>query len=136
MSLDDLYALLLNHEMRIQQKRGKTSFNVLHNLSTNFAQKNQGLSKTGFGTQRSDRTLDHFIGDMSNSCFSSSSNGNHDSIIRQICFIPKHGAHKCKNRFNPAFVPQKYYGRGFAPYGAGRGFVSTSFIGFNRGFNG
>ena len=72
------------------------------------------------------------------------------SIIRQICFIPRHGAHKCKNKFNPAFVPKKYYGRGgkggprpiygigrgFAPYGAGRGFVLTSFIGFNRGFNG
>ena len=82
---------------------------------------------------------------MSNSGFNSSSNGNHVSIIRQICFIPGHGAHKCKNRFNPAFVPQKYYnrggrggprpiygvGRGFVSCGAGRGFVPMSFIAFN-----
>lgn len=54
MSLDDLYALSLNLEMRIEQKRGKISFDVLHNLSTNFAKKNQGLSKIGLGTQRGD----------------------------------------------------------------------------------
>ena len=82
---------------------------------------------------------------MSNLGFNSSSNGNHVSIICQICFILGHGAHKCKNRFNPAFVPQKYYnrggrrgprpiysvGRGFVSCGVGRGFVPMLFICFN-----
>lgn len=43
MSLDDLYALLLSHEMRIEQKKRKVNTDVMHNLSTNFGQKNKKL---------------------------------------------------------------------------------------------
>ena len=52
---------------------------------------------------------------MSNLGSNRNSNGNNDSIVCQFCSIPGHGVHKCKNRFNIAFVPQKYYsisGRG------------------------
>ena len=46
---------------------------------------------------------------MSNSGSNRNSNGNNDSIVCQFCSIPEHGTYKCKNRFNTAFVPQKYY---------------------------
>lgn len=51
MDLDDLYALLLSHKMRIEQKKCKFNSNVVHNLAVNFAQKNQGSSKNDFGNQ-------------------------------------------------------------------------------------
>lgn len=40
MSLNDLYALLLSHEMRIEQKKGRLNSDVMHNVTENFAQKN------------------------------------------------------------------------------------------------
>ena len=52
MSLDELYAVLLSHEMRLDQKKGKLSDDVMHNLTTNVAQKNQGFYKGNFGYQR------------------------------------------------------------------------------------
>lgn len=44
MNLDDLYDLLLSHEMRIEQKKKRSKLNsdVVHNLTVNFAQENQG----------------------------------------------------------------------------------------------
>ena len=62
----------------------------------------------------------------------------------QICFIPGHGAVKCRNRFNPAFVPQRNFGignfrPGFGNYGKGfipNNFASRPFNGFGRNNNG
>lgn len=34
------------------------------------------------------------------------------TIICQICFIPGHGANKCRNRYNSAFVPSRNQARG------------------------
>lgn len=43
MNLDDLYDLLLSHEMRIEQKKkSKLNYDVVYNLTANFAQENQG----------------------------------------------------------------------------------------------
>lgn len=36
MNLDDLYALLLSHRMRLYQKKGKLSYDVMNNLIANF----------------------------------------------------------------------------------------------------
>lgn len=80
-----------------------------------------------------------FDGNTFNNPGSGQNNNNFDLIICQIGFIPGHRANKCKNRFNPGFVPQKYYGRGgFKPtYGQnGKGFGPRPFPGNGRGFNG
>lgn len=66
MNLDDLYALLLSHEMRIEQKRGKPNSNVVHNLIANFTKKkNQGSPKNVFGNQKGNRNFDTFNSGMS-----------------------------------------------------------------------
>lgn len=52
MSLDEIYALLLCHEMRVEQKKGKVSADVMHNLSANIVQKNennQNFARNEFG---------------------------------------------------------------------------------------
>ena len=145
MSLDELYAVLLSHEMRLDQKKGKLSDDVMHNLTTNVAQKNQGFYKGNFGYQRGIGGL----GGNTQNNFGNGSNGGNNmpfkpNIVCQICFIPGHGATKCKNRYNSAFVPQRGPGRGnfrpvFNQYG--RGFNQNNagqrpFNNFGRGGNG
>lgn len=66
MNLDDLYALLLSHKMKLEQKKGKLSTEIVDNLISNFVQKNQGLSKLGFGNQKGNRNIDSFNRDLSN----------------------------------------------------------------------
>ena len=36
-TLDDLYSLFLNHENRIEQKKGKLASDVMHHMSANIA---------------------------------------------------------------------------------------------------
>lgn len=106
MSLDELYAVLLSHEMRLDQKKGKLSDDVMHNLTANVAQKNQGFYKGNFGYQRG---IGGFGGNTQNNFGNGSNGGNNmpfkPNIVCQICFIPGHGATKCKNMYNSAFVP-------------------------------
>ncbi|KAL9411718.1 hypothetical protein AB3S75_045341 [Citrus x aurantiifolia] len=133
LSLDELYSLLLSHEMRIEQKKRKINADVIHNLSTNIAQKNQNLLRGGSGNSGFPRGNGGF-GNFNQG----GNNVNHESnIVCQICFIRGHGATKCRNRFNPAFVPQRNFGRGnfrpgFGNYG--RGFIPNNFA--LRPFNG
>lgn len=112
MSLDDLYGLLLSYKIRIEQKNGKRSSNVVHNLAANFAQKNQEMHRSGFGNEKGNRNLISSHVDIPKSSLNNDNGGNFCSIICQICFIPGHRANKCKNRFNLAFMPQRYFGRG------------------------
>ena len=69
-------------------------------------------------------------GGYNNNRSQSAGGRNFSDVVCQICFIPGHGANRCKNRFNPSFVPQKNFGRGNfrGQYGRGR-----SFNGFGRG---
>lgn len=141
MNLDDLYALLLSHRMRLDQKKGKLSYDVMHNLTANFAQKSQDFTKPGFGNQKNNQNLDSFFRDVSNSAQNNNNGGNFDPIICQIYFIPGHGANKCKNRFDRKFVPWRQFGRGGKrgfrlPNGYGKRFAHRSFSGVVRRFNG
>lgn len=77
MSVDDLYALLLSHEMRIEQKKGKISYDIVHNLTTNFAQKNQVMPKGVSGNQKGN----FFNSNTLNSGSNSNEGGNFDSVI-------------------------------------------------------
>ena len=52
-TLDELYALLLNHEIRIEQKRGKITSDVMHNMTANVAQRNTYSGKNNGGFQKS-----------------------------------------------------------------------------------
>ena len=45
LTLDELYFLLLNHENRIKQKKGKITSVVMHNITANIAQKNSHAGK-------------------------------------------------------------------------------------------
>ncbi|KAH9677669.1 reverse transcriptase Ty1/copia-type domain-containing protein [Citrus sinensis] len=133
-TLDDLYSLLLNHENRIEQKKGKLASDVMHHMSANVAQKGSFSGKNNNGFQKN--FGGNFGGDNSsnggyNNNGSQFAGGrNFSEVVCQICFIPGHGANRCKNRFNPSFVPQKNFGRGNfrGQYGRGR-----SFNGFGRG---
>ena len=87
--------------MRIEQKKGKISADVIHNLSVNIAQKNQNPSRGGPGNSGFPRGNGGFV-----NITQGGNNINHEAnIVCRICFIPGHGAAKCKNIFNPAFVP-------------------------------
>lgn len=94
----------------------------IHNLSTILVQKNQNFNKWEFGGSSCE---------WGNGSFGSNNSGqgrnqsNIDiTVIYQICFIPEHRAHKCKNWFNPAFILQRNFWRGnfrpgFGQYGRG-----------------
>lgn len=107
-------------------------------MTANFAKKNQGIFRSGSRNQRDmpNSRLNNNTGPNNNN------GGNLDPIICQICFLPGHGANKCKSRFNPAFVPQRNYGRGgrgnFRPnFSSSRGFVARPYFpGYSKGFNG
>lgn len=45
LTLDELYFLLLNHENRIKQKKGKITSDVMHNITANIAKKNSHARK-------------------------------------------------------------------------------------------
>ncbi|GAY67441.1 hypothetical protein CUMW_256510, partial [Citrus unshiu] len=94
------------------------------------------------------RGIGGFGGNTQNNLGNGSNGGNNmpfkPNIVCQICFIPGHGATKCKNMYNSAFVPQRGPGRGnfrpvFNQYG--RGFNQNNagqrpFNNFGRGGNG
>lgn len=51
-NLDEFYFLLLSHENRIEQNKGKVSSNVFHYLFANVAKKNQNFGKNCGGYQK------------------------------------------------------------------------------------
>ncbi|KAH9658686.1 protein kinase domain-containing protein [Citrus sinensis] len=128
-NLDEFYSLLLSHENRVEQKRGKIASDVTHNLSANVAQKQFNPGKNTGGNQKFN------TGPYGGVCNSGagSGDGNFSQIVCQIYFIPGHSANKCRNRFNSAFVPTRNQGRGgfngnFSPgqrqYGRGFGYAN------------
>ena len=105
-SLNEFYSLLLSHENRVEQKRGKIASDVTHNLSANVAQKQFNPGKNNGGNQKFNTG---FYGGGYNSGLG---DGNFPQIVCQICFILGHGANKCRNRFKSTFVPSRNQGRG------------------------
>ncbi|XP_024046667.1 uncharacterized protein LOC112101007 [Citrus clementina] len=109
-------------------------------MSTNVAKKgsysgknNNGFQKNSggnFGNDNSPNFGGYNGGFNNNGGPQFASGRNFSNLVCQICFIPGHGANRCKNRFNPSFVPQKNFGRGNfrGQYGRGR-----SFNNFGRG---
>ncbi|KAH9793982.1 hypothetical protein KPL71_004732 [Citrus sinensis] len=144
-TLDELYSLLLNHEIRIEQKRGKITSDVMHNMTANVAQRNTYSGKNNGGFQKNyggnfgNGNNSGFGGFNSGASGNSSGNGggafngnNFSDVVCQICYIPGHGAYKCRNRYNSSFVPQKNYGRG----NFDSGFRPPGQFGKGRFFNG
>ena len=89
-------------------------------MSANFVQKGQNYNKFNNTNQRG----------FNGGNFTGMDNGkggyNADKeVICQICFIPGHGAYKCRNMFNQNFIPRQGRG-GFRPRGGFnfRGFPS------------
>ncbi|KAL9408947.1 hypothetical protein AB3S75_047351 [Citrus x aurantiifolia] len=144
--LDEFYSLLLSHENRVKQRKGKIASDVTHNLTANIAQKQYNSGKNAGSNQKYNNGT---YGGAYNSSFggnSSRQSGDLNStIICQIYFISGHGANKCINRYNSTFVPsrnqargafngnfrpgQRNFGRGFGNAG-GRYFNGT----YGRGF--
>ncbi|KAK9230592.1 hypothetical protein WN944_023564 [Citrus x changshan-huyou] len=120
-TIEDLFSMLLSHEIRLEMSKGKAQFEVMHDMSANFAQKGQNYNKANAGNN------------MAGNSF-----GGDKNVICQICFIPGHGAYKCRNRFNHTFVPKQGRGaaRGFRPRGGQ--FFGGNFgrEGIGRGFSG
>lgn len=141
-TLDELYSLLLNHEIRIEQKRGKITSDVMHNMTANVAQRNTYSGKNNGGFQKNyggnfgngnSSGFGGFNGGASGNSSGQFNNGNNFSdVVCQICYIPGHGAYKCRNRYNSSFVPQKNYGRG----NFNSGFRPPGQFGRGRFFNG
>ena len=99
----------------------------MHDMSANFAKKNQNYNKPNYRNNM-----------PGNGNFGSNFGGD-KTIVCQICYIPGHGAYKCKNRFNHAFVPKQGRGNqeGYRPrggYGFGRNYRRGGGKGFNGGF--
>lgn len=118
-TIDELSSLLLSHENRIEQKKGKLASDVIHNMTPNVAQKGSYSSKNNGVFQKNFRGANNFSFGGFNGGFNANSGlgqfngvGNPLDIICQICFTPGHGAIRCKNKFNASFVPQRHYGRG------------------------
>ena len=113
MGLDEFYSLLLSHENRVEQRKYKIASDVTHNLTANIVQKQYNSGKIVGGDQKYNNGT---YGGAYNSGFGGNSmrqSGDLNStIICQICFIPGHGANKCRNRYNSAFVPSRNQARG------------------------
>ncbi|KAL9432355.1 hypothetical protein AB3S75_027392 [Citrus x aurantiifolia] len=148
-TFDELYSLLLNHENRVKQKKGKFAGDVMHNMTTNISQKNSYAGKCNGNFQKN---YGNNCGGGNNSgyggfngCeYGQSNNGsNLPEVVCQICFIPGHTANRCRNRYKSSFVPQRNHGRGNmngrvfsqGQYGRGRVFNGNSGRGFG-GFGG
>lgn len=148
-NLDEFYSLLLSHENRVEQKRGKIASDVTHNLSANMAQKQFNSGKNAGGNPRYNNNGTYgggVYGNFANGNGMGQSGDGNSTIVCQICFVPGHGAHKCKNRYNSAFVPSRNQARGnfngnfrAGQRNFGRGFGNSGGRFFNgaygRGFN-
>lgn len=100
MALDDLCVMLLSHEMRIEQKKGKINVDVVHNLSTKIAEKNQNFSRNRPNNSDFSRGNGVFGSNIPNNPGQHGSITNYElNIICQICFIPGPSINKCKNRY-------------------------------------
>ncbi|KAH9684881.1 retrovirus-related pol polyprotein from transposon RE1 [Citrus sinensis] len=65
-----------------------------------------------FGNDNNSSNFGGYNGGFNNNGGSKFAGGrNFSDLVCQICFIPGHGANRCKNRFNPSFVHQKNFGR-------------------------
>lgn len=42
-SINDLFSMLLSHEIRLEMSKGKPQFEVMHDMCANFAQKGKKL---------------------------------------------------------------------------------------------
>ena len=91
-TVEDLFSMLLGHEIRLQKSKRKTQFDVMHDMSANLAQKGQHYNKPNNNILDHGRSRNSFGGDK--------------IVICQICFIPRHSAYKCINMFNHAFIPR------------------------------
>lgn len=104
-TLYELFSLLLNHENRIEEKIGKIASDVVHNMTTNFAIKSTYSGEINGGFQKNFRG-NFGVGNSSGYGTGQFNNGaNSSNIVCQICFIPEHGAYKCKNIDNSSFIP-------------------------------
>lgn len=99
---------MLSHEIRLEMNKGKTQFDIMHDMSANFAQKAQNHNKPNNVNTGYD-----------NGGYGSVSPFGDKNVVCQICFIPGHVAYKCRNRFNYDFVPRQGRGNigGFRPRG-------------------
>ena len=97
---------------------------------------NNGFQKNSGGNFGNDNNSSNFGGYnggfKNNGGFKFAGGRNFSDLVCQICFIPGHGANRCKNRFNPSFVPQKNFGRGNFRGQFGR---DRPFNNFSRGPN-
>lgn len=106
-ALDESYSLLLNHENKIEQKKGKIANDVMHNLTTNVAQRDLNLGKNNSGFQKNFEGASSSgyggFNEGSNKGFNGTESGyfigggNFSKVIWQICFISGHCANRCKN---------------------------------------
>lgn len=107
-TLDELYSLLLNHENRVEQKKGKIASDVMHNMTANVVQKSSYSGKNNGGFQKNFGNGNNY-GGFNGYGFGQFNNGliggNALDIVCQIYFIPRHGVDKCKNMYNSSFVP-------------------------------
>ena len=111
--IDEFYSLLLSHENRVEQRKCKIASDVPHNLTANIVQKQYNSGKNAGGNKKYNNGT---YGGAYNSGFGGNSMGQsgdlNSIIICQICFIPGHGANKCRNRYNSAFVLSRNQARG------------------------
>ncbi|KAH9686754.1 Disease resistance protein [Citrus sinensis] len=130
--VEEVYSLMLSHETRVEMSKGKVQNELVHDMLANFSQKGQNYNKFNNASQRG----------FNGGNFTGMDNGkggyNVDKeVICQICFIPGHGAYKCRNRFSQNFIPRQGRG-GFRPRGGFnyRGFPGQSQNMYGKGYGG
>ena len=50
LTVEEIYSMMLSHETRLEMSKGKLQNELMHGMTTNFAQKGQNPNKNGFGT--------------------------------------------------------------------------------------
>ena len=105
----------------IDLKKGKIASDIMHHMSANVAKKgsysgknnNEFQKKSGgnFGNDNSSNFGGYNRGFNNNRGPQFAGGRNVSDLVCKICFIPGHGANRCKNKFNPLLVPQKNFGR-------------------------
>ncbi|KAH9685572.1 retrovirus-related pol polyprotein from transposon RE1 [Citrus sinensis] len=129
LTVEEVYSMMLSHETRLEMSKGKSHNEPLHDMTANFAQKGQGYNRSGYNQKNVGAGN---FGVYDNNENMSTSPGK--DVVCQICYIPGHGAYKCKQRFNQGFIPKNKGFGGFRPRGGGRNY--RGFPGNNQNYFG
>ena len=131
LTVEEVYSMMLSHETRLEMSKRKSHNEPLHDMTTNFAKKGQGYNRFGYNQKNVGAGNFNVYDNNQNMSTSPGKDG-----VYRICYIPGHGAYKCKHIFNHVFIPRNKGFSGFRPICGGqnyKGFPKNNQNYFGRG---